>query len=216
MSEPINLKYDPDDFDPIVVKEYKSIWSLVVPLGLITIATYFFFTEAIFSPYSRAMQPGNWIGKVSMFTGLYQFAFIIFSVPIAVGYALIARRYKLGIGLALWCALLVWIGSVLPPTSPELRYTAELPSYQQAILSDKPFGDQYSEESDGRKLIYWRWVQHHLDNACGVIYDPEDRLTNEQRGDSYAGDAMSFRHQTGGTLSQFTKIKPHWYYVEHS
>jgi len=217
MSEARNLKYDPDDFDPIVVNDIKSIWSLVVPLALIAVSTYLYCSLTIFSEYRQAMKPGNWVGSVSFFSGFYQLIFVVFAVPIALGHVLIARRFVLALGMTIWCAAILLFGSVLLLPNPAgVRYTAELPAYEKAVATGKAFGDQYTEESDGRKLTYWRWIQFNLDNAFGVIYDPEDRLTNEQRGDSLAGDAMAFRDQAHGAMFRITKIKPRWYFVEHS
>ena len=210
MSEVVRPKYDPDDFDPPVVKEHKNIWSLVVPVFLVALDTWFYHQHTVFSPYHRAFQAGNWLGRIQMFDGLYSYVFVIFSIPFAFGYLLIARRYLLALGLSIWCGGVVFVGSILNQTNPpEVRYTAEMPLYEQAIATSKPFGDQYTEESGGRKLTYWRWISWGIDNAVGIIYDPLNMLSIEE-------DKMAFREPSTGVLFRIRRIEPKWYFVEHS
>lgn len=210
MSEPTNLKYDTDDFDPIVVKDRKSHWSLIVPICFALASLGILVFLRFMSSYSRAYQPGYWIGKAPFLEGLELLMLGLILAVISVTTTLCARRYAMSVLLIVlfFGAFLLNLNSRFEP-KPSTRYTVELPDYKKAVRTNHKFGDQFSEEINGRTLIYWRWMTWDLDNAVGVIYDPADKLSVED-------DRMAFRTPSTGALFKIQKIESKWYFVEHS
>lgn len=210
MSEPTNLKYDPDDFDPIVVKDWKSHWSLIVPPCFALVCDGLYLKTMLISPYRQAYDPGNWIGKVNMGTGEMELLIVGICGVLALVSALLFRQWWLALGMSLlFVGLLYFIPSRFGSGDPIPRFRAEQPFYKGAVKTRTRFGDQFSETINGRSLIYWRWMTWDLDNAVGVIYDPADKLTTE-------GDEAAFQGPAKGVLFKIRKIEPKWYFVEHS
>ena len=210
MSETIQQKYDPDDFDPMVVKTRKSPWRLFLPICFALASLGILAFLRFRSSHFRAYQPGNWIGNAPFLEGLELFILGLILSVISVIITLQARRYVQSMLLILLFvgAFSLNLNSRFSPKA-STRYNAELPQYKDAVRTNHKFGDQFSEEINGRTLIYWRWMTWDLDNAVGVIYDPADKLSIE-------GDQMAFRAPSTGVLFKIQKIEPKWYFVEHS
>ena len=210
MSEPTNLKYDPDNFDPILVKDYKSPWGLVVPICFALVSDGMYVKSILISPFRQAYQPGNWIGMVHLGMGAEELLIVMIFGIVAFVSALIFRRGLLALGMILtFTSLLYFMPSRFGSGDPMPRFRVEHLMYEKAVASHTKFGDQYSEEINGRTLIYWRWMTWNLDNAVGVIYDPMDKLSTKE-------DHMAFRDPSTGVLFHIQKIEPKWYFVEHS
>lgn len=205
-----NQKYDPDIFDPIVVKQSPGKWSLIIPVCLMGIITFLYSKAMLFGAITRAYQPGNWVGEAGIMNGAAELAGVTFCLIISLAIALISRRSILTIGLVTWFGGLTFVtNNLITRNPPSVRFKAEINSYKNAIATQTPFGDQYVEESNGRKLTYWRWITYGIDNAVGVIYDPADKLDQEN-------DFRAFKEPSHGVLFQIQKMEPHWYFVEHS
>jgi hypothetical protein len=213
MNEPIVQKYDPDEFDPIVVNETKVRWQLVVIGVLVCFSIYFFGRVTFDSPVVRAYQPGNWLDTGGILDGLHWvLAFIGFAF-LALVLAVVCKRFLVAASLVIFYCGLLFLPNLVKTTSDKLdplpRFEAELPAYQQALQTGNPFGAQFSEESDDRRLTYWRWITYGIDNAVGIIYDPKDKL-------AIFGDGMAFREQAHGGMFRIRKLKSCWYFVQHS
>ena len=175
-------------------------------MGVVTIL----YAKAMyFGDLTRAYRPGNWNGESNM-DGAAELIGVGFCLILSFAIAMSARRGILTLGLVIWFFCLIQATTNLfPRNPPSVRFQAEINSYKNAIATQKPFGDQYAEESNGRKLTYWRWITFGIDNAVGVIYDPLDKLDKEN-------DLRAFRGPSHGVIFQIQKIEPRWYFVEHS
>ncbi len=102
--------------------------------------------------------------------------------------------------------------------NPEFRAGIERASYLEAARSGTPFGDQHDEEIDGRNLIYWRWMAWGIDNAIGVIYDPQDRFFHGDYNDMdrESPEFMAFRKASGGHLATSKRLGDGLYLVTHT
>ena len=207
MSEPIHQKYDPDNFDPIVVKDRKSPWGPIVPICL-TGAALWFIKIAEVRNRKVYEEPNVWFGHVGilrlgtsdLLVGLFflLFAFIV---------ALFLRRWGLA---AIMILASVAYFNFRPKTEPDpaIRFKAEIHRYKEAIQFSQRYGDEYSEWMNGRTLIYWRWMTYDIDNAIGVVFDPADRLSKD-------ADLRAFQEQSNGVIMRIRKMDPKWYIVEH-
>ena len=172
------------------------------------IASVLYAKTIFFGAITRAYQPGNWVGE-SYMDGFSELIGVAFGLICSIAIAMLARRGILTLGLVVWfCVLLFVTNSLFTRNPPSVRFQAEIISYKNAIATQKPFGDQYAEESNGRKLTYWRWITYGIDNAIGVIYDPLDKLDREK-------DLRAFREPSHGVIVRIQKMDPHWYFIEH-
>lgn len=197
--------YDLDLIDPIAVKEHRSAWSFIVPASLGVVALWFLIGPIRLSPYRK----GNWLGEQGMFFGLDEILFGGLFAFISLLVCIFCKREKLGI-VSMPIYVLVFFGQfwLVPKTAvtePTYRFKSEVVDYKQALSSNSVFGDQFSEQMNGRKLTYWRWGHWGIDNSVGVIYDPKDQYNEE--------DSWAFRKQTSGRISKIRKMEPHWYIV---
>jgi hypothetical protein len=173
------------------------------------IVTFLYAKTMFFGAITRAYQPGNWVGE-SFMDGFSELIGATFCLIFSIAIALSARRGILTLGLVVWFFGLIFAtNNLLTRNPPSVRFQAEISSYKNAIATQTPFGDQFSEESNGRKLTYWRWITYGIDNAVGVIYDPLDRLERDK-------DVKAFRGPSNGVIVLIQKMEPHWYFVEHS
>jgi len=93
---------------------------------------------------------------------------------------------------------------------PETRFAAERARYV-AGLEGRPYGAQFSESVDGRRLTYWCFRISGVDNATGIIFDPDDRLTIEND-----LDRLAFQKVTHGVIYGIRRLDKNWYFVSHS
>ena len=93
---------------------------------------------------------------------------------------------------------------------PRARFDAEQLLYESAMRTGTAYGKQHQEAIDGRTLTYWHWNKIGVDNASGIIYDPEDRLDRKGK------DRNAFQKATGGVIMGSTRYAPCWYFVSHS
>lgn len=156
---------------------------------------------------SRHFLPGQWVGDAGPipFLSLFLTAILIGLVPLF--FLFYKRRTLAGI-------LLIAIYSIVCMTPLEqfhyVRVRAELPHYKQAVAG-APFGDQHEEVVRGRRLVYWRWMSGDIDNAVGVLYDPDDRFDMDDE-----TDRTAFHSITHGIVFRVEKIEPRWFYIVHS
>lgn len=157
----------------------------------------------------RVCFPGNWLGNNGWIIGSLKVALMAMTSFSLTCYMLLRLKRYLSVFVLIACLVgFLFLSTLSHSLVP--RFRVEQDAYQQAILSGKPYGDQFSHQADGRKLTYWRWVAWGLDNAYGVIYDPEDRFSKDGE------DGSAFRGETGGFPFKVQKMEPHWYIVEHS
>lgn len=181
-------------------------WSLVVAL----LALYAF---AVHFGMSRYHYPGQWIGLLGKGERLVFFSVSVCLVVIA---CIIVRTLTKKNWSAFVVIALAVITSFLPiaPTL-ESRALAERASYLKALQTGVPFGDQHQEVVNGRKLTYWRWMVSGIDNAIGVIHDPEGRLSIGE-GPGRDDDRRVFAAATSGLLFRIKPLGDGLYLVWHS
>jgi|GEM_PF-5611848 len=161
----------------------------------------------------RHLFPGQWVGDTGFFaldSAFLGAAFGTIACYLAALAVLISTRRFVA---AVLLTTLVLVSCVLPslPVDPSRRYLAELPRYKRAIESGQPYGDQHRESVDGRTLTYWRWKAWGIDNAVGVVHDPQDRLMS-----SDDEERSAFKGATGGIVHRAERFAPGWYFVSHS
>ncbi len=184
-------------------------WLGVILLCLANLALVHFVTF-------RHLYPGQWRGQVGLFP-IELWAFL----PLFVTFTLAAYllQGKKGVVPVIMLTLSMFTPCFLPfRPDPEFRAGIEKPSYLQAARTGTPFGDQYEEEVDGRELIYWRWATYGIDNAIGVIYDPEDRFLEGHldNADRVNPEYTAFRKATGGHLWTSKRMGDGLYLITHS
>jgi hypothetical protein len=210
MAETNPHPYDLDVIDPIVVEEYRSPWSFIIPAGAGIVALWYLLEPAKIQ--FRLFMKGQWLGETGLAPGLLNFVIGVCLALISLLICSFCKRERLGfVSLAIY--LLVFLSQVfiLPHIGifDEVhRFKNEVADYKTAVATNQAYGDQFSERSDDRQLTYWRWAQFGIDNAVGVIYDPADCYGS--------GDSLAFRKQTHGGISRIQKMEPHWYIVWHT
>jgi hypothetical protein len=138
---------------------------------------------------------------------LGEFEVMIAAATIAVCLGVLFRRpifSLLLIGILVMPFAWTW-----PSGDYRYRFEAERANYENATADDIVFGDEYRENSDGRSLTYWRWMAWGIDNAVGIVYDPDDRL-------SVKNDLKVFGEATHGVLFKVQRIEKCWFFVNHS
>lgn len=164
----------------------------------------------------RHLYPGQWCGQLGMFV----FPVWVFLVPL-VSFALgaLLLRGKKQVVPMIMITLSVMTPCIMPVRpNPETRFNVEKAQYLEAARTGGQFGDQNVELIDGRKLIYWRWASWGIDNAIGVIYDPQDRFVQGADGelDRSNDDSVAFRKAAGGSLWSSQRMGDGLYLVTHT
>ena len=168
---------------------------------------------AFFRPY----YPGQWCGQL----GWIPIPFWALPLPMftyGIAFLFLRRRADLVPTILLTLSLVVPCFLPIRP-NPENRFNIERSQYIQAVRTGIPLGDQHQAVVDGRRLTYWRWAAWGLDNAVGVIYDPEDRFPlmfpNEPIS-GYSDERRAFREFTHGGLFTSKRMGAGLYLVTHS
>ncbi len=166
--------------------------------------------------FFRHLYPGQWCGPVGMFP-MPLWAFFVLAVTMVVGATFIKGPRPV---LPVAILILSTIAPCLLPFRPDRgwRFGVEKPDYLRAAGSGSKFGDQHEGEIGGRKLIYWRWTSWGIDNAIGVIYDPQDRLLQGHfhNMDRENPDFKAFDRITGGHLGDSKRMGDGLYLVTHT
>ena len=150
--------------------------------------------------------PDRWLGDEGAFPKwvlLQFFAMVLFFGAVVL--FLVRRSW---VGAVASIAFFVVTLAFSWPGDWQGRWSAERATYLAAVAKGEKYGDQFEQEVDGRRLVLWRWWSGGIDNAEGIIYDPEDRLKVE--GDS---DFSKFHDQTHGQLLTVERIERGWYHV---
>ncbi|MCC6685629.1 MAG: hypothetical protein IT205_01425 [Fimbriimonadaceae bacterium] len=192
---------------PPLLRPYTKQWIAVLVLAL---ANYAGLNFAAF----RYLYPGQWAGEVGMFP-IPLWGLLIPCLTFVIAAAILTKRNQ-------WLPIIVLFAGLIVPCllpfrpRPEQRFAAEKTSYLQAVRTGARYGDQHSASIAGRKLTYWRWAAWGIDNAVGVIYDPEDRFPyGDLEGKEFPEDG-AFRNLTHGTLFRSQRMGDGLYLVDHS
>jgi hypothetical protein len=162
--------------------------------------------------YLDPLKPGVWLndGSFMVYLGL-----LLIFIGCAAAAPIVAFYYKLKLlGFAILIVLgFGWTisgGEQAKLNAVNSRYKVEGQQYKNALQSQAKFGEQSSENVNGRILTYWRWAQTGPDNAIGVIYDPADTLMKQK------GDKEAFLSKMHGIIVRVHRIESKWYAVWHT
>lgn len=187
-------------------QRHKNSLKIFIPFSL-SIVTYFVLANVV-NPY----MPGIWIDIPVVFTSLI--ILIAIFLVLAVCQSIIQMRRWLRVALSALFFAIIGLNLVgAKQDSRNLataRFNAEKSEYSEAVVEGKNFHNQVSETHGNRNLVYWRWAQTGFDNAVGIIFDPSDKLLQDEK------DKVAFQKKTGGIIVRIHRIEAKWYAVWHT